>query len=120
MADAPRITAAARWTGAFDMAFQNPAQRAAASAVRLRKRDIPARRAASRRFRHLVRHGIRKQHYEVRVADKIVQPAFYFRKNLCIAVIFLANALVLTLHTLISADDHYVHLVLSLFLVDFN
>ncbi len=57
---------------------------------------------------HLVRHGIGKQHQQIRAA-KVLQPSAHFRIYLCPTIIRFAKLRVFSYHTFVSADDHNTH-----------
>ena len=58
---------------------------------------------------HFVGDGMGEEDHEIGTADPVVHAPLHFAEDFCFAAVFLAQVLILTLHTFITADDDNTH-----------
>jgi hypothetical protein len=58
---------------------------------------------------HFMRDRMSEKDNQLRIANQSVKVAFRLGENLCFAPVFFADGLVMTHHTVVSADNNHLH-----------
>ena len=56
-----------------------------------------------------MRNRVGEQNHEIGLTDSVPHAVLKFAKDLCLTSVLGTEIAILALHTLVSADDHYVH-----------
>lgn len=91
------------------MAVQHILQSSHGTGLTARNADISLFRLFIRVMQHLVRHRARKQDQKIRIPE-ILQTLFRLGKDLCAAVVRLAQVLISSDHSFIPADNYNTHI----------
>ena len=93
----------------FTHFLQNLSQRVAAACVAADDLCIALFCLCHRTFHHLMGNRIGEQDQKIRTADLVTHLCRHLCENLRLALILFANLLILTDHTVMSANNYYAH-----------